>query len=72
MKNSDGIVCKEQKGFIQNINGCCEHEPRINFLVTNPINNKRSLYFEALHCKDAFGSVSYYWLKINLKNLGIS
>jgi hypothetical protein len=53
----DRIVCKEHKGFIKNINGCCEHGARINFLITHAIDNKRSLYVAALNCKDAFGSV---------------
>jgi hypothetical protein len=55
-EKGDGIVCKEQKGFIKNINRYCEHSARINFLVAHEISNKNSLYVAALDCKDAFGS----------------
>jgi hypothetical protein len=70
-KSGDGIVCKEQKGFIKNINGSCEHATRINFIITHAINYKKSLYIAALDCKDAFGSIFHQLLNINLKILGI-
>jgi hypothetical protein len=70
-KKGDGIVCREQKGCIKNINGCCEHSSRINFLITHAINHNRSLYVAALDSKDAFGSLSHQLLDINLKALGI-
>jgi hypothetical protein len=70
-KNGDGIVGKEQKGFIKNINGCCEHSSKINFLVAHAIANRRNLYVADQDCKDPFDSVSHQLLDIDLKNLGI-
>jgi hypothetical protein len=70
-KNGDGIVCREQKGFAKNINGCCEHSSKIAFLISHAIFNGRMLYVAALDCKDAFGSVSHQLLDVNLKALGI-
>jgi hypothetical protein len=70
-EKGDGMVFKKQKGFIKNINGCCEHSARINFLITYVISNKNSLYVAALDCKDAFGSVSYQLMNINFKNLEV-
>jgi hypothetical protein len=37
----DRIACKEQKGFIKNINGCCGHSAGINFLINHAIVNKK-------------------------------
>jgi hypothetical protein len=36
-KTHDGneIVCYEQKGFIKNINGCCEHSAKLNYLIAD-------------------------------------
>jgi hypothetical protein len=56
---------------VKNINGCCEHSAKINFLITHEINNKKSLFIAALDYKDAFGSVSHQLMKINLKKLGV-
>jgi hypothetical protein len=70
-KDGDGIVCRQQKGFIKNINGCCEHGARINFLIRHAMEHGNQLFVAALDCKDAFGSVSHQLLDINLKALGI-
>jgi hypothetical protein len=70
-KSGDGIVYKEQKRLIKNINGCCEHPARINFIITHAINYMKIMYIASLDCKDAFGSVSHQLLNSNLKNLGI-
>jgi hypothetical protein len=67
----NGIVCKEQKGFIKNINGCCEYSSRLSFLITHAVANRRKLYIPALDCRDAFGSVSHQLLDINLGKLGV-
>jgi hypothetical protein len=52
-EGGDGLACKK-KCCIKNINGCCEHSAKINFVITQALNNKRSLYIAALDCKDAF------------------
>jgi hypothetical protein len=70
-KDGDGIVCRQQKGFIKNINGCCEYGARINFLIRHAMEHGNQLFVAALDCKDAFGSVSHQLLDINLKALGI-
>jgi hypothetical protein len=72
-KNAEGdaLVCKEQKGFIRNINGCCEHSAKLNYLITDAVCHKKKLYLAALDCKDAFGSVSHQLMDINMDNLGI-
>jgi hypothetical protein len=42
--DGDGLVCKEQKGFIKNINGCCEHSTKINYLIADACKQKKKLY----------------------------
>jgi hypothetical protein len=72
-KTADGnrIVCKKQKWFIKNINGCCEHSARLCYLITHAMAKKRKLYIAALDCRDAFGSVSHQLLNKNLEKLGV-
>jgi hypothetical protein len=41
--DGNGIVCREQKGFIKNINGCCEHNAKINYLIVNATAMKKNL-----------------------------
>jgi hypothetical protein len=43
----EGIVFKKYKRFIKNINGCCKHIARINFLINRAIDNNRSCMW---HC----------------------
>jgi hypothetical protein len=69
--DGDAFVCKEQKEFIRNINGCCEHSAKLNYLITDAVYNKKKLYLAALDCKDAFGSVSHQLMDINMNNLGV-
>jgi hypothetical protein len=67
----DGIVCKEQKGFMKNINGSFEHNSKINFLVTQAMTIRKNFYIAALDCNDAFGSVSHQLLNVNLRKLEV-
>jgi hypothetical protein len=67
--DGNGVVSKEQKGFIKNVSGCCEHSAKINYLIADATTNKRKLYIAALNCKDAFRSVSHQLFNINLGRL---
>jgi hypothetical protein len=69
--DGDGIVCKGQKNFFKNINGRCERNAKNNLLISHALVNMKSLYIAALDCKDAFQSVSYQLLNINLNKLGV-
>jgi hypothetical protein len=40
------VVCEEQKGFIKNINGCCQPSVKISYLISHALVNKRSLYIQ--------------------------
>jgi hypothetical protein len=65
--DGNGIVCKEQKGFIKNVNGCREHNAKISYFISHALADKRSLYIAALDCRDAFGSVSHQLLNLNMR-----
>jgi hypothetical protein len=60
--DGNGLVSNEQKGFIKNINDCCEHSAKVIYLIADACARKKSLYLAALDCKDAFGSVSHQLL----------
>jgi hypothetical protein len=69
--DGDGIVYKEQKGFIKNINGCCEHSANVNYLIADACRRRKKLYLAALDCRDTFGSVSHQLMGINSEKIGI-
>jgi hypothetical protein len=69
--DGDGIVCKEQKGFIKNINGCCEHSAKLNYLIADACKHKKKLYLAVLYYRDAFGFVSLQLLGINLGKIAV-
>jgi hypothetical protein len=69
--DGDGIVCKEQKGFIKNINGCCEHSAKLNYLIADAARHRKKLSLAALDCRDAFGSISHQLMGINLGKIGV-
>jgi hypothetical protein len=70
-QDGNGIVSKEQKGFIKNVKGCCEHGSKVNYLIAEAMAKKKKLYLAALDCKDAFGSISHQILEKNLEQIGI-
>jgi hypothetical protein len=69
--DGDGIVCKEQKCLIKNINGCYEHSAKVNYLIAEAYRRKKKLYLAILFCRDAFGSVSHQLMGINLEKIGV-
>jgi hypothetical protein len=69
--DGDEIVCKEQKGFIKNINGSCEHSAKVNYLIADAYRRRMKLYLAALDCRDALGSVSHQLMGINLEKIGV-
>jgi hypothetical protein len=47
--DGNGIISQEQKGFIKNINACCEHSTKVNYLIADACRRRKKLYLAALY-----------------------
>ena len=64
------ILCRAQKGFVANVNGCAEHICVLNELISHATRNKKDINVVTLDFANAFGSVDHRQIVDSLKCLG--